>query len=367
MLSRPILPLLFSCALLVAAPLLAAGPDPAQLSAAAKKGIDFLKTSQADDGSWTAPTQTGLSALVVYALLEQGVPVSDPVVAKGLKYLESHVRPDGGIYVDASPARNYESCIALLALASAEKQQPGKYTKQIQGIAGYLKNLQWDEQETGNKEHASFGGAGYGRSSRPDMSNTTFFLEALKAAGVSSSDPAMQNALVFVSRCQNLVSEHNKSEFPAKVNDGGFYYTIAAGGSSMAGANEDGGLRSYGSMTYAGLKSMIYAGLTPSDPRVAAAEKWIKERYTVNDNPGMGADGLFYYYQTFGKTLKVLGWDEFTDASGTKHDWKKDLADKVISLQKENGSWVNTAPRFMEGDPNLVTAYALLALTHCQP
>ena len=34
--------------------------------------------------------------------------------------------------------------------------------------------------------------------------------------------------------------------------------------------------------------------------------------------------------------------------------------------QSPDGSWVNPADRFMEGDPNLVTAYALLALSHAR-
>ena len=48
----------------------------------------------------------------------------------------------------------------------------------------------------------------------------------------------MQRALVFVSRCQNLETVHNKFKFAALNPDGGFYYTIAAGGSSQAGLTE---------------------------------------------------------------------------------------------------------------------------------
>lgn len=340
----------------------AAGPDPAKMDASVKKAVAFLRTAQADDGSWTSPQQPGITALVVHSLLQQGVSADDPTVAKGLKHLESHKKPDGGIYFETSTQKNYETAISLQAFESAG----AKYRPIVDDAVKFLKKLQWDEEETMSKEHTSFGGAGYGRSSRPDLSNTTFFIDALKSAGVSSSDPAMQNALVFVSRCQNLKSEHNQTDFAGKVNDGGFYYTIAAGGSSVAGANEDGGLRSYASMTYAGLKSMIHAGLTPTDPRVAAAEKWIKQHYSLTENPGLGDMGLYYYYQTFGKTLSVLGWAEFTDAAGVKHDWKKDLAEALITRQKENGSWVNTAARFMETDPNLVTAYGLMALKHCK-
>lgn len=36
-------------------------------------------------------------------------------------------------------------------------------------------------------------------------------------------------------------------------------------------------------------------------------------------------------------------------------------------LQRENGSWVNEAERWFEGDPNLATAFALMALAYCDP
>ena len=177
----------------------------------------------------------------------------------------------------------------------------------------------------------------------------------------------MKNALLFISRCQNLETEHNNTPFAAKVNDGGFYYTPAAGGTSQAGPTPNGGLRSYGSMTYAGLKSMIYAGLTSEDPRVKAAFNWIQKFYTIDENPGMGQQGLYYYYHTFAKALDVLEVDHLVDANGVRHDWREQLVEKLAELQLSNGGWVNKAERWYEGDPNLATCYALLALSYCDP
>jgi squalene-hopene/tetraprenyl-beta-curcumene cyclase len=177
----------------------------------------------------------------------------------------------------------------------------------------------------------------------------------------------MQRALVFVSRCQNLESPHNTTPFAGKLNDGGFYYTPAAGGSSQAGTDElTGGLRSYASMTYAGLKSMVYAGLKPDDQRVKAAIGWLKKHYDLSSNPGMGQQGLFYYYHTFAKALAALGQDQFVDDQGVAHDWRKDLVEALASRQRADGSWVNENNRWLEGDANLVTGYALLALSYCK-
>lgn len=328
------------------------------------RAVSFLRESQGDEGHWTSPTAPGVSALVTYALLESGVKPEDPTVARALRHLESFIQKDGGIYHPGTTHRNYETCIVLQAFAAANDN--GKYTDAIGRATAFLKGLQWDQGEGLESTDTAFGGAGYGSHERPDLSNTTFLIEALKTAGVKSDDPAMQKALVFVSRCQNLESVHNTTEFATKVNDGGFYYTPAAGGTSQAGLTADGGLRSYASMTYAGLKSMIYAGLEAEDPRVIAASKWIRDHYTLDNNPGLEQQGLFYYFHTFAKTLEVLGWETVEDAQGVKHDWRAELIAKLGTLQNDDGSWLNRTSRWYEGDPNLVTAYALLALAHCE-
>lgn len=341
------------------------GPDSKVLKNARDKGVNFLRTTQSEDGSWTSATQPGISAMACFGLVSAGIKVDDPTLQKGLKHLIGYLQKDGGIYHPESSHKNYETSLTLLALAGANSD--GRYTATIKSAEKFLRGLQWDDTEGLEKSHPSFGGAGYGKSQRPDLSNTSFLLDALKSAGVKSDDPAMKNALVFVSRCQNLESEHNTTEFAAKVNDGGFYYTPAAGGNSQAGKNADGGLRSYASMTYAGLKSMLYAGLSKDDPRVKAALAWLRKYYSLEQNPGLDQQGLYYYYHTVARSLTTLDEDFFEDAQGTKHDWRKELTDALAKRQKENGSWINAADRWMEGDPNLVTAYSLMALKYCDP
>lgn len=134
----------------------------------------------------------------------------------------------------------------------------------------------------------------------------------------------------------------------------------------MAGETPEGGLRSYASMTYAGLKSMIYCGVDKEDPRIQAAYAWIQANYDLESNPGMGTAGLFYYYQTFAKALTAMKESEFTTKSGDKHDWKKELLAALAARQNADGSWTNENNRWMESDPNLVTGYALIALSYCR-
>jgi squalene-hopene/tetraprenyl-beta-curcumene cyclase len=329
------------------------------------RGVAYLSQAQADDGSFSKQSGPAITALVATALLRHGRTVDDPVVSKALDYLDEFVQPDGGIHAVDSKYKNYETCLAIMCLTEANSD--GRYTKTIENAKNFVTDIQWDKNEGHDESSLSYGGAGYGSHRRPDLSNTSFLVDALRAAGAGPEDEAMQRALVFVSRCQNLESEYNTTEFAPKVNDGGFYYTIAAGGSSQAGSEPDGGLRSYGSMTYAGLKSMIYAGVAADDPRVKAAYDWIRQHYTLEQNPGMGDAGLYYYYHTFAKALAALESQELIDSSGESHNWREDLVDQLAKTQLANGSWINSNARWLEADPNLVTGYALLALSYCRP
>lgn len=333
------------------------------------KAIAYLSTKgQADDGSFNAAAGPAVTALVTTSILRQGRSPDDPVVAKALKYVEKFIRDDGGIYTEGTHNKNYETCIALVCFKEANRN--GKYDALLAKAEKYVKTNQWGatHEREAETSDVKYGGTGYGRTNdRPDLSNTSFFMDALKATGAGADDEAVKRALVFVSRCQNLEGPHNTTPFAKKLNDGGFYYTPAAGGNSQAGNDEaTGGLRSYGSMTYAGLKSMIYAGLTPNDPRMKAAISWLKKHYDVNNNPGLGNQGLFYYYQTFGKAMAALGQDTFVDEAGVSHDWRKDLIEALATRQKPDGSWSNGNQRWMESDANLATGYALLALSYCK-
>jgi len=330
------------------------------------KALNYLKSQgQAEDGSFSAHSGPGVTALITTALMKNGLSPDDPAVARSLRYLEQFIREDGGIHREDTLYRNYETCLAIICFSEANRE--GKYDRVLKKADAFVKGIQWDEDESKEPADPGYGGAGYGKHKRPDLSNTSFLVDALKATGNDENSEAIQRALIFVSRCQNLETEHNTTPFSAKNPDGGFYYTPAAGGKSQAGETPEGGLRSYASMTYAGLKSMIYAGVGPKDKRVQAAVKWISKHYDLDSNPGMGDAGLYYYYNTFAKALDAIGKDTFVEADGTKHNWRAELLAELASRQQKNGSWINDNERWLEGDPNLVTGYALLALFYCRP
>ncbi|MCC9601526.1 terpene cyclase/mutase family protein [Stieleria sp. JC731] len=342
----------------------------AAIDRAANRGIEFLKNrGQGSEGAFSPETGVAVTGICVRAILDHHPnDVNSPGVKKAIAYILDRLQSDGGIYQDGSNHRNYETSVAIAALVKANEGD--KFNSELKRAEAFLKEIQWDEGENIDATDPAYGGAGYGSHSRPDLSNTSFMLDALKDLGNDSDDEAIQKALKFIARTQNLSGHGNDTEHADKINDGGFYYTPAAGGQSKVEVPEEdngGGLRSYGSMTYAGLKSMIYAGLTSDDPRVAAAMDFIQKNYSLTDNPGMGKQGLYYYYHVFAKALDAAEIRVLTDSEGNNHNWKRELTATLIEAQQEDGSWVNSgSSRWMEGDRNLVTAYALLALKYCR-
>jgi squalene-hopene/tetraprenyl-beta-curcumene cyclase len=336
------------------------GPDPKEVQAVLDKAVAYLKTHQQEDGSFSPRIAgPGVSALVVAGLARNGVSVNNPLVAKTLAYMEKRVKKDGGIYDRA--LANYTTCVALMAFKEANRG--GKYDSVIKNATRFLKGLQ---QDTDPKD-VRHGGVGYDAKKRPDLSNTQYFVDAMIAAGVSRDDPAIQRALKFIARCQNVKGELNDQPFAKKTtadDEGGFTYTPIDPDDSPH-KTSGGGLRSLGAMTYGGLKSFLYAGVNKNDPRVKAAIKWIRRHYTLDENPGMGQAGIYYYYHTFAKAMEALGEDRFEDAKGNKHDWRREVFEALKKRQSNNGSWVNPRDRaFGEADPNLATAFAVLTLSY---
>src|SRR5205809_572849 len=93
--------------------------------------------------------------------------------------------------------------------AIASLATKGQYDALLKKADAYVKATQWGpthvKERVADVSDVKFGGAGYGRTNdRPDLSNASFFLDALKATGNEANSDAIQRALVFVSRCQNL-------------------------------------------------------------------------------------------------------------------------------------------------------------------
>lgn len=370
-----------------------AAPPAEQAQATIDKALAFLKTQQQPDGGWQATDRhpPAFTALVLRAFVQDDkYDTKTDFVARGFTKLLGYQTDEGGIY--KTLLANYNTAIAVSVLIHADDPA---FKPQIDKAIAYLKQLQWTEstrpefvdpkeKNTGQQvvkgsDDPFYGGWGYGGRSRgdgrPDLSNTQFAVEALKDAGVPADDPAMKKALQFIARCQNH-SESNDQAWAG--NDGGFVYGPSddRAGESMAGVTTDAQgkrrLRSMGTMSYAGLKSLIYAGLTKDDARVRAAWAWINQNFTLEENVGLAAakpeaakSGLLYGWLSMGRALRAYGEPTLKAPDGKTTDWRVALIEKAAAEQKPDGSFVGFAA-VMEDNPVLATSYVVLALQEAQ-
>jgi len=333
-------------------------------------GVGWLEQSQQEEGCWSNPAFPAVTALAVSAALNSPDVLNSATrpdfVSRGLDFILSCVQEDGGIY---QPIEGLKGG----GLPNYNTAGNPEYADTIARGRKFLIGGQH------RGEDVFSGGMGYDKDTdRPyaDLSNTVFALEALRQTEPletpGGEDTALDwnAAIEFVSRCQHL-RKHNDAEWVSEAPDqyGGFVYhpKKSQAGAVESGDAEENYLRSYGSMTYAGLLSFIYAGVDRNDERVQAAVQWLSRRWTLEENPGIGTDGLYYSYHVMAKALNAYGKDTLILADGSKVNWRPQLVQKVVSLQRIDpatglGNWQNENNRWWENDPNLSTSYTVLAL-----
>ena len=330
------------------------------LETAISGGAKFLLENQAEDGHWSDPHMPALTALPLWALTgaKTDNAKADDARRKAAAFVLSTQRADGGFYVP-KPGRggsglgNYNTSVCLSAL----------YDSGLAPKSAMLRARTYitSSQLTGDDTLA--GGFGYDRISRrrhADLSNTSYAMSAMaKTAsleefrtGGSKADLDWDAALKFI---ETLMAKDGP-------DSGGAAYdasTPQAGTSTNSAQKVH--LRAYGSMTYAAVLSMCAAKLDRGDPRVRQSLEYLSKNWTVDENPGMGVQGLYYFYDIMARALSAARVD---DVGG--HDWKKELSSRLMSLQKPDGSWANSSNRFWEADPVLCTSFAMIALEACR-
>ncbi|MEZ5966421.1 MAG: prenyltransferase/squalene oxidase repeat-containing protein [Planctomycetota bacterium] len=360
-----------------------------------QRGITYLLGQQKEGSIWGKEARgggmfpsVGLTALALAAVMTKPEALQDEaekdLAGKLLATVLAAQNADGS-FGDNLP--NYQTSAAVHALARCDRGRKD-IAEAIQRAYGYLVGAQNTEQHGYGPDDPDYGSFGYGPKSRGDMSNTQFAIEALRAASKDGQNDAYTKALVFLQRSQNLravndyhgetTDRNTKETFEVQPGDDGGcgYYpgNSAAGYDTIADGVRT--PRSYGSMTYALLKTYLLCGVAKDDPRVQAAVRWIRRNWSVETNPGasptMGESGkyqgLFYYYETMSKALNVAGVDHLATegADEASHDWRRELRDHLEKIQREDGSWVNEHnDRWWEGQPALCTIFALLALDQC--
>lgn len=349
-----------------------------------QKAIDFLLNGPHYDGKWLVPggpggamvPDPGINALCIAAVASKPEKLrtdkEKAAIENGVKFLLAAQGKDGSF---SNYLPNYITCTAVMALSRSGIPGTGEALRKAQR---YLLSIQNAENNGYLVSDRDYGSIGYGGDRRGDVSNTQMALDALRATGLPAQHEAIEKALVFLRRSQNLpgkgsykgtrrTEDGRKVPVVAGTDGGSAYYP----GNSPFGYDEtsEGGqvARSYGSMTYALLKCYILADLPKEDPRLQAALNWCFTNFTLDENPGSKKSandkaryqGLYYYYLTLARALSLAGVDKIKD-----RDWRTELRAHLQKQQNVDGSWVNAKnSRWWENNPLVVTAYSLLALS----
>lgn len=332
----------------------------AQAQAALARGFAWLRGAQQEDGSWSDRRFPGMSALALWAMANAKDAANAEAMRKATAYIVSCAQPDGGLYVPIPGRRggglgNYNTCLCLTALHAAGAKET--HPKILLAARAYVASTQIET------EGLHEGGFGYDKSSPrayTDLNNTFYALEAMRVtADVEELRPTGEKRVdIDWDKAKKYVLSMQQTE---GADAGGFVYNRETPRGGQAAGRET--LRSYGSMTYAGLLAMLHCDLSRDDPRVRSAYQWLGKHWSLEENAGQGNQGLYFYYDVLARALDAARVRRLPLADGSQVDWREELAKALIARQRPNGSWVNASNRYWEADPALSTGYALLALT----
>jgi hypothetical protein len=332
-------------------------PQPPALARAA----EYLWRQQAEDGGWHSHTygllRTGqsLTPFVLEALLqvpENIYPAPRAKVERAIAFIRSNTQSDGSVGMsDPSIADypNYSTALSVSALCRA--QRPG-WEAEVHRMVEYLRKQQFTEQNGWGKDDPAYGAWGMGGNRRTppntghvDLSMTRYVIEALRAAGVPTSDPVFACARIFVERCQNL-------------EDGGFFFTTTEFDTNKAGHDGE-RFRSYGTTTADGILALLATGLPPGHQRVLAGQRWLTGHHRDMDVPGFLGEayqrwprGLAFYYAA----ASAQAFRALKATSG------RSVIGELERTQRADGSWTNPENLVKEDDPFIATAFAIRAL-----
>jgi squalene-hopene/tetraprenyl-beta-curcumene cyclase len=339
-----------------------------EVKAATVRGLDWLASKQNDDGSWSEGNFPALTALALQAFVHGQHPNKKQIIEKAAKYIVSCVQTNGGIYREVAGVKggglsNYNTAICMMALHATGDPA---YTKIIQDARKFIAGAQY----MGDGDYK--GGFGYDADTKrayTDLLNTYYTVEAMSTtAGVEDKrgkdekkvDINWDETVKFIERMQNKPGSGDET--------GGFYYnpTDPKAGTSTNAAGVV-VIRSYGSITYAGMLALIHANVSRDDVRVRSAYDWATKHWSLDENPGMGDQGLYFFYNILSKCLSAYGQDIVTAKDNKQVNWKVELANKLVKSQKIDektgqGYWVNSNNKYWENNPILVTAYTIIAL-----
>ncbi len=342
------------------------------------EGVEYLLAQQADNGAWgREPAITALAMQALYQnQMEEFEGEIDQALEKGREFILEHQQPSGAFFGVAGEYPNYTTSMALVALDMLDRPEDEEAMRQARNFLQELQLREEHDEHPREPDSPFYGGIGYGSGGAtvPDLSNPQFALEALyltdhldrDTAEAEESRATWRRAEIYLRSVQHIPEDADDDwqPDPDSVIDGGFVYRPDQCRIREATTDEfEGEPISYGATTVGGLKSLLYAGVERDDPRVRAAVNWLKQNYTLDENPVIGPEAHYYYLWTFAKAMRAYGRGTLELADGEERDWREDLMNKLIELQRQDGSWINEeAARYMESVPELTTSYSLIGM-----
>ena len=151
-----------------------------EVAHAQERGLAWLLTKQLPNGSWNMhPAITGLAITSLYRSGRELTVEEKAAAERAEKFIVGCVKPTGAIFggSDTDKYPNYSTAICTMALLATGKAE---YQPIIKNARQFLLGSQFDETEDVSTNNPSYGGIGYGRRERPDLSNMQWALEAIK-------------------------------------------------------------------------------------------------------------------------------------------------------------------------------------------
>ncbi len=250
----------------------------------------------------------GNTGLVVWAATAAGVRPRDEMLARAKQWL-----------IDAELEGTYPVAARVMALTEMQR-----WDREV--VKPLQRDLRWLWEAMGKSGQYTYTPLNGDEGDTYDNSNAQMAVMAVDAAARAGGD--VPNAYWKLARSWWLSQQQP---------DGGWAYRVPKNVLRV---------RSYGSMTAAGLASLMACNAwlddedvtrcreTKVDEPIDSAMKWLTKNYTLRRNPGKGVE--WYYYWLFG--LQRVGMATGHKRIG-KHDWYAEGAEELLSRQRSDGSW----------------------------
>ena len=299
----------------------AAGLSPAtrqQLTQGLDRAAEYLRQQQGADGIWEK--HPGITAMAATALLRQ--PGTKPeaqmaVAGKSLDALAKLAKPDGGIYEKMIP--HYITAVSVMSFVAGGRPQDKPL---IEKGRRYLAEHLLDEGEGIPPSDKFYGGMGYGGTSNGGIRRHVSLESGLRRDERGRPPASIRRGRRRSSSSSALRTTARPTTRSGATDDGGFVYTRLQPGARPR--------QSYGSATYAGIRSYTWANLKKTDPRTQSALSGSATTTHPRQNPGLGQKTLVLLLHG---VREGAPWPRaettIVDAKGGKHNWREELARKL--------------------------------------